>query len=207
MSFPRRRESIKRLFIIALFTITLFDLFRFFHKITPFSPEEYTYPLTPVISYIQKNAGINRYWGYGSGHIETNIQLYDHTFLPDGHDALHARTYAQFIASSKDGEIPSVLSRSDSEIAPGFGPGDFRDNYYRQKMLNLLGVKYILMKDEEVSDDALYRLIWKETPWQIYENLDVAPRAFLTNDIKVIPNKKDIISAFYDKSLDEKKTV
>ncbi|MBU3978137.1 YfhO family protein, partial [Patescibacteria group bacterium] len=207
LSFPRRRESIKRLFIIVLFAITLFDLFRFFHKITPFSPTEYVYPATPVISYIQKNAGINRYWGYGSGHIETNIQLYDHTFLPDGHDALHARSYAEFIASSKDGKIPLVLSRSDSEIAPGFGPDDFRNNYYRQKILNLLGVKYIVMKNEEVSDNAAYKLVWKETPWQIYENLDSAPRAFLTSDIKIITNKKDITPAFYDKSFDEKKTV
>lgn len=195
------------LLIIAIFVITLFDLFRFFHKITPFSPREYIYPHTPVISYIQKNAGINRYWGYGSGYISTNIQLIDHTFLPDGHDALHAKLYGEFIASSKDGRIPPVLSRSDSEIAPGFGPDDLRNNYYRQKMLNLLGVKYILMKNADVSDDETYISVWKEGNWQIYENLEVASRAFLTDDYKVIPDKKDIISAFYNKSFDEKKTV
>lgn len=202
-----KKKCLKTLFVIALFAITLFDLFRFFHKITPFSPKEYVYPRTPVVSYIQKQAGINRYWGYGSGHIETNMQLYDHTFLPDGHDALHGKTYAEFIASSKDGKIPSVLSRSDSEIAPGYGSEDLRGNYYRQKMLNLLGVKYVLQKDAVFGDDKIYKLVWNGSPWQIYENLQAVPRAFLTNDYKVITNKKDIITAFYNKNFDEKKTV
>ncbi len=201
------RETKQSLLIIAIFTITLFDLFRFFHKITPFSPQEYVYPGTPVISYIQKQAGINRYWGYGSGHIETNMQLIDHTFLPDGHDALHARTYAEFIATSRDGRIPSVLSRSDSEIAPGFGTEDLRNNYYRQKMLNLLGVKYVLQKDASFGDDKIYKLVWSGPPWQIFENQQAAPRAFLTNDYKVITDKKEIVSAFYNKSFDEKKTI
>jgi len=202
-----KKKSLKTLFLLAIFAITLFDLFRFFYKITPFSPQEYVYPATPVISYIQKQAGINRYWGYGSGHIETNMQLIDHTFLPDGHDALHARTYAEFIATSKDGKIPSVLSRSDSEIAPGFGAEDLRNNYYRQKMLNLLGVKFVLMKNEDVSDDPSYKPVWNEGSWKIYENLKAAPRAFLTNDYQVITDKKDIVPAFYNKSFDEKKTL
>lgn len=202
-----KKKSLKTLFILAIFIITLFDLFRFFHKITPFSPREYVYPRTPVISYIQKQAGINRYWGYGSGHIETNMQLIDHTFLPDGHDALHARNYAEFIATSKNGKIPSVLSRSDSEIAPGFGAEDLRSNYYRQKMLNLLGVKYVLQKDASFGDDKIYKLVRSESPWQIFENRQAAPRAFLTSDYKVITDKKDIVSAFYNKSFDEKKTI
>ncbi len=195
------------LLIITIFAITLFDLFRFFHKITPFSPTEYVYPATPVISYLHKNAGINRYWGYGSGHIETNMQLIDHTFLPDGHDALHDKRYAEFMSASRDGKIPSVLSRSDSEIAPGYGTEDLRNNYYRQKMLNLLGVKYVLQKDASFSDDNIYKLVWSESPWQIFQNLQAAPRAFLTGDYKIITNKKDIIPAFYKKSFDEKKTV
>lgn len=203
LSLPTKQS----LLIIAIFTITLFDLFRFFHKITPFSPKEYVYPPTPVISYIQKNAGFNRYWGYGSGHIETNMQLIDHTFLPDGHDALHNKLYAEFVATSKDGKLPSEISRSDSEIAPGYGEEDLRNNFYRQKMLNLLAVKFILKKDEEVSDDATYKLAWKDENWRVYENLKAAPRAFLTGDYKVITNKKDIIPAFYNKNFDEKKTV
>lgn len=202
-----KKKSLKTLFILAIFAITLFDLFRFFHKITPFSPQEYVYPRTPVISYIQKQAGINRYWGYGSGHIETNMQLIDHTFLPDGHDALHARTYAEFLAASRDGKVPSVLSRSDSEIAPGYGAEDLRNNYYRQKMLNLLGVKYVLQKDASFGDDKIYKLVWSGPPWQIFENRQAAPRAFLTNDYKVVADKKDIVSAFYNKSFDEKKTI
>lgn len=201
------KKNLRYLFIIAIFALTLFDLFRFFHKITPFSPSEYVYPATPIISYLQKNAGINRHWGYGSGQIQTNIQLIDHTFVPDGHDALHARNYAEFIATSKDGKTPPLLSRSDSEVAPGFGATDFRNNYYRKKILNILGVKFVTMKNEEISDDPAFESVWKEGSWQIYENLHVVPRVFITDDYIVLKNKKDIIPAFYDKNFDEKKTI
>lgn len=206
-SFYSTKKSFKHLFILALFAITLFDLFRFFHKITPFSPSEYIYPSTPVISYIQKNAGINRYWGYGGAHIETNIQLYDHTFLPDGHDALHNKIYAQLVSSSKDGKIPSELSRSDSEIDPGFGAPELLNNNYRQKILNILGVKYLLYKDEFFTENKTLKLLWQDSSWKIYENTQAAPRAFLTADYLVLPNKKDIIPAFYNKNFNEKEKI
>ncbi|MEX2007779.1 MAG: YfhO family protein, partial [Candidatus Levyibacteriota bacterium] len=44
--------------IILIFALTLFDLFYFFHKITPFSPKEFIYPETPVIEFLKENASV-----------------------------------------------------------------------------------------------------------------------------------------------------
>ncbi len=109
---------------IGLLTITLLDLFYFFHKITPFSPGDFVYPQTPVVSYLQQHAGLNRFWGYGSAYISSNFQTVDHTFSPEGDDPLHSKIYSQFIELSKTGSIPAVPSRLDANIAPGYGPTD-----------------------------------------------------------------------------------
>lgn len=205
------------LFIAVVCLLTFFDLFRFFHKITPFSPKEYVYPETPVISYIQKNAGIYRYWGYGSGAVGTNFQLVDHTYSPDGNDPLHVKMYTEFIETSLDGKVPTSLPRPDADIAPGFGKEDLRNNQYRQKILNVLGVKYILHKSEALGSDLapdteifnpeIYSLVWQQTPWQVYENKAITKRVFLTNDFIIVPDKEKQVVAFFDKRFDEKKTI
>lgn len=206
-----------KLVILGIFLLTLFDLFRFFHKITPFSPRAYVYPKTPVIEYLQNNASIYRFWGYGSGYIDSNFQTFDHTFSPEGNDPIHVRNYTEFLASSKNGIVPFVLPRPDANIAPGYGPRDLDNNYFRQKVLNVLGVRYVLNKNDLLTNqfepdkttfpEKKYKLIWQKAPWQIYENLEVAPRAFLTNNYIVLKDKKEIIKEFYSKDFNESKMI
>ncbi len=215
--FYRLKSRYKMIFLSMIFLLTLVDLFRFFHKITPFAPESYIYPQTPIISFLKKNAGINRYWGYGSAAIETNFQTVDHTYSTDGNDPLHIRSYTEFLESSKNGVLPTTLPRPDANVAPGYGPDDMKGNYYRQKALNILGVKYIVHKfdnagknptpDEATFEQKRYKLVWQEGQNQIYENTSVAPRIFLTNDYQVIPNKNKLLQTFYSKSFDEKRTL
>jgi hypothetical protein len=111
----------------------MFDVFRFFHKITPFAPVSYIYPQTPVVTFLQEKGGYNRFWGYGEGYINSNFQIYDKTYSPEGYDAIHIKEYTEFLTTSKDGSIPSFLPRPDANIASGFGPHELRDNHYRQK--------------------------------------------------------------------------
>jgi uncharacterized membrane protein YfhO len=202
---------------IVLLLLTVADLFYFFHKITPFSPKEFLYPQTKVISYIQKNAGINRYWGYGSGHISSNFQTYDKTFASEGDDPLQLKFYNQILSSSENGKAPSVLTRLSVTMANGYGQDDLRKNIYRQKVLNVLGIKYLLQKDDSLGkdyrpdtatfDEKKYRLVWQESPWQIYENLSAAPRVFLTNDYRVISEEEKVFQTFFSKDFNERKTI
>src|SRR5258706_12891448 len=57
------RQKIGKISFILLLILVVFDLFYFFEKITPFAPSALLYPSTDIISYIQKNSGIYRYWG------------------------------------------------------------------------------------------------------------------------------------------------
>ncbi|PIR80139.1 MAG: hypothetical protein COU25_01670 [Candidatus Levybacteria bacterium CG10_big_fil_rev_8_21_14_0_10_35_13] len=211
-------KKINKKIVLVIFTlIVVFDLFYFFHKITPFSSQELVYPKTPIISYIKENAGISRHWGYGSAYIPANFQSVDKTYSPEGNDPLHTQRYTELLASSKDGKLPQILPRPDANIAGGYGPDDLKTNFYRKKVLDLLGIKYILHKQELA--DAWYKndittfpqeqfkLAVKIYPWQLYENLDVLPRFFLTPKYIVAENKSKALSLIYSSNVNLKDTI
>lgn len=206
-----KKETLKWVILGGIFIVTAFDLSRFFHKITPFSPKTFFYPQTPIISQLQKLEGIDRFWGYGSGYIESNFQTIDKTFSPEGVDPLHIKAYAEVLAASKDGKIPSVLPRPDANIAPGYGPSDLSQNRYRQKILNMLGVKYIFHKDYEPKtqafDERSFQMLWQEKPFSIYENKNSAGRFFLTTDYLIAKSKEGFLKAFFSDTFDESKTI
>lgn len=203
----------KTTLLLVILSIIILDLFYFFHRITPFSPKDFVYPKTPVIEYLLKNAGINRYWGYGSGYVESDFQTYDKTYSPEGVDPLHIGRYGELLETSKKGTITEDIPRMDARLAPGYGTTDLRQNKYRQKLLDLMGVKFILNKTEsEAADygtfpDNIYKLIYHDGSYQIYENKEVLPRAFLASEYIVLTDRQKIVDKIFDSSFDLKKTL
>lgn len=203
--------------VLILVLLSLFDLFRFFHRITPFSPREFVYPSTPVTSYLQKHQGIDRSWGYDQGSIESNFQTVDRIYSPEGNDPLHNRQYTEFIMSSKDGKVPEVPARPDANIFNSNTDAEFLHNTFRQKVLNILGIKYIHSKDTTLGKDLrtnnqrfnpeTYALVWQDAPWQIYENKSVAPRIFFTSDYVVKSTPQEILNTLFSPAFDEKSTI
>lgn len=206
-----------KLTLIILVTVVIVDLFYFFYKITPFSPQELVYPQTAIMSYAKQNLGINRFWGYGLAYIPANFQSVDGTFSPEGNDPLHISRYTELLAASKDGKLPQILPRPDANIAGGFGPDDLKTNLYRKKVLDILSVKYILHQQDLV--DAWYtedlttfpsdqfKMIHKIYPWQIYENLNSLPRFFLNPKFILAKDKPEALSLFYSKDINLKETL
>lgn len=191
------KKSVK-IGMALLFFLVVVDLFYGFEKITPFAPIQTVYPQNPVTAYMQQHAGINRFWGYGSGYIEPNFQTVTGTYSPEGNDPLHIKAYGELITSSYDGKLPTLPPRPDANLAQGYGQ-DGMKNPYRQQLLNLLGVKYIVQHDESQqngnADTATfspdrYSLVWSQNPWQIYENKQVLPRYFLVNSYKIASGQK-----------------
>lgn len=205
---------------LSLMLITLlivFDLFYFFNKITPFAPSGFTYPQTPVISYLKENAGINRYWGYGSAYIPANFSTVDGTYSPEGNDPLHISRYGELLSSSINGKLPVSLPRPDANIAPGYGQADLKKNYFRQRILDLLGIKYVLNKvdsfdswqnaDFTTFPKNEFTLVGKNYPWQIYENINSVPRFFISGNYMIAGNKAEALSLIYNPNVDLGKTI
>lgn len=215
LSFKLR--YLRRYIFIILLGLTIFDLFYFFQKITPFSPKEAIYPQTEVLNYLRSIQGISRSWGYGSGYIEANLQTHEKIFSTDGYDALHLKRYGELISTSKEGKIASPLARSEGDLASGYGPDDLKANIYRQKILNLLGVKYILHKivpndrqrtpDYQTFPNDRYDLVYQKGPWQIYENKEVNPRIFLAPSYIVETDAGKIVGKIFDDKFDARETL
>lgn len=210
----RRFEKRKKIIALVLLLFTVLDLFYFFQKITPFSPKEFVYPQTPVMTLLKEKAGINRFWGYGIASIETNFATQERVFSTDGSDALHVKRYGELISASKDGKIATPVPRRDANIFPGYGADDLKNNFFRQRTLNLLGVKYILHKNDSLTEEwqpdyitfpsEIYELFWQIGAWQVYENKEALPRIFLTSDYLVEKNEEKIIQKIFNKNFDLK---
>lgn len=209
------RASWKKIIVILLCVLSIFDLFYFFRKITPFSPQEFFYPKTDVMQEVRRIQGIDRSWGYGSGAIDTIFQTHEEVFSTEGYDPLFIKQYGELVATSSNGKIPQILIRTDVDIAPGYGSKDLRENPYRQRILNLLGVKYILHKidvdtknpDTQTFPKEKYSLVWQKAPWQIYRNHEAVPRIFLTSDYRVIKDKQQIINTLLNPKFAIAKTI
>lgn len=198
----------KRLLFWGIAAIAIFDLFFYFQKITPFSPPEFVYPETEVMKFLQENAGINRFWGYGSGYIESNFSTFTRTYTVDGYDPLFIRRYGELISASDNGKIKDPIPRADVVLAGGYGQEALRENPFRQQLLNLLGVKYVLQKDEGLVDEwqpdyqtfpqEIYELIWQKGKWQVYENKAALPRFFLVGNYQIEKDKQKIADLILD---------
>jgi len=209
--FIGRKHFLAFVFIALL----LFEQFIFFKKITPFSPKEFFYPNTSVLSKLKEIQGIERMWGFEDGYMEANIQTHEKIFSADGYDPLFIKRYAELVNSGKNGKLEPV-PRSYVIIPPSSGES-LKNNHYRDVLLDLSGVKFILNKSESLGEknepDYLvfpqeeYSLIYQKTPWQIYKNNDALPRFFLTDSFIVEKDKEKIISKLYDYKRDAKTVI
>lgn len=209
-----RTKTVYFIFIL-LFLVQALDLFRSFEKFNPFSPRDFIFPQTSVFNFLKKEAGINRVWGYGNAFIEANFETQYLLFSPNGYDPLYPKRYGEFLQSSKEGRIITQFTtqtRSDAVLAPSFSGGDFASNAYRLKILDLLGVKYVLDRiengaTEKTFPEDRFRLIYEDNGWKIFENKKAVPRAFLTSDYRVFANKEEFERIFFSKEFDPSKTV
>lgn len=209
------RKQLFLVVLLALIVVHSFDLWRSFNKFNPFSQRELVFPQNEIFTFLKNSAGINRFWGYGSATIEANYATQYFVFSPDGSDPLYPKRYGQLIHSSVDGKLLKQFNRfnrSDAVIAPGFGQTDFSSNQYRMKVLDVLGVKYILDREENASTSITFpvekfKLIHKTDGWKILENLHTAPRFFLAYTYQIFTTDSEFENIFFSKNFDPASTI
>ncbi|MCL5676047.1 MAG: YfhO family protein [Patescibacteria group bacterium] len=201
VKFEKRKNAV----IWLLLFLTVFDLFFFFQRITPFAPNSWIYPQTEIFNYLKKEQGIWRFWGYGTSGIETNFSTREKMFSPNGVDPLFINRYGELVSTSFNGAVKNPLPRADVNVAPGYGTTDLRNNQYRQRILDLLGVRFLLYKNENNTDpdyltfpEERYQLFKQIGSWQIYKNREAVPRIFLTSDYAVEKDDKNIIKTIFN---------
>lgn len=199
-----------------IFLLGVFQIGYFFQKVIAFSPGNFIYPHHPVFSYLKKEAGLDRVWGFEEARIENNFASQLGFYSSDGYDSLAGRRFAQLLKSAEtDGKWTDNLSRSDVGIQQA-NLDSFLKNPIRLKLLNLNSIKYILYKPakKETKDDQIkkidspdFKLLTEINGTQIYENIHAIPRVSLISHPKVIQNNQDIFNTLFSDSFDPAKEI
>lgn len=205
----------KKLLLIFLVPLVTTELLYSFLKFNPFVPRSFVFPDNKVIHELQTISGIDRFWGYGTAQIEANFATQEHLYSPDGTDPLNLSWYNRFIQSSRDGNIAVTFNRttrSDALLAPGYGKTDLPENKFRLRLMDLLGVKYVLTRSENPQDELTFpvdrfRLISHVDDWTIYENTKAAPRYFITGDVRPYNDTTDFEKQLFAPDFRPDKTV
>lgn len=182
IAFPK----VRRLTIIVLLIVHTADLWMFFTRFNPFVPAGLVFPSHPIISFLSSH-GPDRYWGYGTANIAANFATQYRMFSPEGYDPLYPKWYGQYLYSYRTGSLMKTFdnaTRSDAAITSGFGDGGLSD-LKKQNILNALSVRYILDRTEngsteEIFPPSIFKNIYSDTDWRIYENLNASPRAYMS---------------------------
>ena len=205
----------KKIALYGLVILVGIELLYGFIKFNPFVPKGFAFPDNPLLTYFQKNAGIDRIWGYGTAQMEANFATQYRLFSTDGTDPLNLKWYNEFTQASRDGNIAikfTHTTRSDALLAPGYGTRDLPDNPYRLRVMDSLGVKYIIDRTENPKDNTTFSTdrfneIWNFQDWKVYENLKAAPRYFLTTNYLTYEKPEEFERQFFSLAFDPKSTV
>ena len=201
------RKVFLNIFLVALFGGTIFGGLYFSNKYLPSAPLSFIFPQHKLFDYFSTHAGIYRIEGFGTAYIDRNFPAVYKLYGVEGYDTLRLKRYAELMASSEKGRIPKLYPRSDAILPP-------KENEYRMRLMELLGVKYLADKEDDPKTGADWHYerftpdklkgVWQDGKFQVYERENVLPRFFTTNRYEVVTSDDKIIERIYDKKTDLK---
>lgn len=194
-------SKFKKVVLILLFFLLVFDLFRFGFKYNSFSKKDYLYPETNLTDFL-KNQGLYRFTGL----IPQSMFIPYNLASPEGYDPLMASRYNQFANQINEEKFSRIFSGSRWVIV----------NRHESPLLSLLGTKYLLsFKPDPKSDwepayykyeEKEYKLVFQYGYSQVYERKSALPRAFIVHDFRVLPDE-EILATLMDEVFDPRKTL
>lgn len=173
-------------------------------KVTPFGEMNFLYPRHPIVKFLQNEAGYSRYIGFGKATISSNFSTYFKIYGVDGYDSLWPRWYGELLSSTPQGVVPNKVDRADVSLSSV-------DNKNRDKLMSLLGIRYILDQSDDPRGDRghnvnkfpkdKYSLLKQWGILSVYEYKNVYPRTFLAKSCLVVP-KEVVVETLFQDSMD-----
>ncbi len=196
-----KKEIFKYIYILGIFTMVLMGGIYYTNKFLPVAPKKFIFPDHPLFYWLKNNAGIDRFYGGGTAHIDFNFPTHYQVYAVEGYDTLRYSRYAELLASSFSGQVPETYLRSDAVV-----PNE--ENGYRRRLFDLLGVKYLLDKEDNPKTGLDWHYerfpndkvsgFWQYDKFQVYLRETALPRIFMTTKYHVAKNDQEIINKIYD---------
>lgn len=183
-------KYIRNLAMIIIVSLTIFDLMRFAQKYTPFVTQDYLYPMTKTIDYIQQQPGVFRIANMDRRLFAPNFLTHYKIQTVEGYDPLYLKTYAEYVAS---------LERGLPNSNPPFGFNRILTPHnYNSQLFDFLNVKYVVSL-EEINSPKLTK-VFEEGSTKVYKNNSSFERAFFVSSII---SEKDPIKQIFNTDLKE----
>jgi hypothetical protein len=198
----KKKDAVFSILLLIIILVSL-DIYRFSSKWIPFSPRNFVYPNTGVINIYPQIKGENRIFGNFGG----EGTVYYGLLGTEGYDAVYIRRYGQFISALDHGKITDAY-RSVVEL-PLAGE-------YILEGGNLLGIKYFIHKVSDGQqvwefpfwkyDPISIKLKFDDERYEILENTNSYPRAFLVNKVIREQDPQKILDIMFDKNTNLRET-
>ena len=177
-----RSKNIISLLHYFIVILIMTDLFRFGWKFTPFSPEEWIFPKTRLLSLISNQAGEFRIMSLDRRIMPPNFSLPYKLHDVSGYDPLYLKNYGQLISSWESNKATYIPASFNRILTP---------QNYSSFIADFIGVKYILSLEPLKSEKLV--LLGKEGETYLYENKLVYPRAYFTEKVTTSENDSEAL--------------
>lgn len=196
----------KYLSVLSIFLILIvaFDLLRFAIKWQPFDPRRFVYPELPISKYLSTIMPYDRILGNFGAEVSNTYR----TGYIEGYDPLYIARYGEFITAASDGKFHKA--QRSGVVFPKRG-----DN--TQKILDFLGVKYIIHKIADGRYAWAYPFweypvdyftpVYKDASYEVYQNQKAFNRTFIVGKYRVERSNKKLLGMMFDKSSNLKEEV
>ena len=189
-----KRSHIKTVFAVLIVMVVVYDLFRFGWKFLPFTKQDYLYPQSAAVTFLQKNSGFYRIMAIDDRILPPNFSVMYQLQDIAGYDPLYPLQYAEFTAA---------LERGKPDINPPFGYNRIiTPHNYHSRLVDLLGVKYIISL-APLTDQKLQE-VFRQGQTIIYENRNVLPRTFFVKNIHDAKIKQQAMDILFGNNFDHR---
>jgi len=204
--------------IITVFVVSIFSSLYFANKFLFFSERQFIFPETPLIVKLQEVAGIDRIWSYGNAYIDKNFLSYFGLYSPEGYAPFFSSEYAKLLNTIRtNGKWTDEVNRADVDLSPASEKDKLMDNFYRMRMMQILGVSYIIeskigpdkekLSIEERFPQESFSLVWENDLWRIWKFLLASPRIHIVSHYVVEKDPQKAIDILFDKTFDPSSSV
>lgn len=200
-----KNKIVRHIPFIIIFLVLTLGIYNS-NKFLPFSKKETILPTHPLLKVLKDKTQPDRVFGFGQANIKTNFATNFRFFDPNYFDPLFNKRYAELISYANTKNFPPPLKRSDIEIAKDLVIDNSSD-LWRKRLLNLLGVKYLIVKKGETKNIFGQKTFWEDANWAVKTNLDSLPRVYIVNNFEILTDQKSILKRLFDETFDYKKEV
>lgn len=186
------KKTVARGGIILLVLLLLsFDLLRYAWKFMPFTPSQYLFPETHIISYLKKDTSIYRVGTTDQRIMAPNLFTHYKIQTAEGYDPLYLKSYGEFVAS---------LERGKPDIRSPFGFNRIiTPHNINSPLMDFLNVKYVLSLTEIESEEFIK--VMEEGETKLYQNVEVSPRVFFAKNILLGSSDNEVITKVHSANL------